>query len=124
MRQVTRSADFPGSLEIVALRCVQRDRRLGRQVGEGTVCTAGENACSVGAAASVCIVGGGRSGGGGASGGGASPPGMGGGASLPGMGGGASGGGIDITRDDDYTVKIAVDWLVGQVDVDFGRDDA
>ena len=38
--------------------------------------------------------------------------------------GGASGGGIDITRDDDYTVKIAVDWLVGQVDVDFGRDDA
>ena len=67
MRQVTRSADFPGSLEIVALRCVQRDRRLGRQVGEGTVCTAGENACSVGAAASVCIVGGGRSGGGGGS---------------------------------------------------------
>ena len=38
--------------------------------------------------------------------------------------GGASGGGIDITRDDDYTVKIAVDWLVGQVEVDFGRDDA
>jgi general secretion pathway protein H len=38
--------------------------------------------------------------------------------------GGASGGGIDITRDGDYTVKIAVDWLVGRVDVDFGREDA
>jgi general secretion pathway protein H len=38
--------------------------------------------------------------------------------------GGASGGGIDITRDGGYTVKIAVDWLVGRVDVDFGREDA
>jgi len=38
--------------------------------------------------------------------------------------GGASGGGIDITRDGGYTVIIAVDWLVGRVDVDFGREDA
>ena len=37
--------------------------------------------------------------------------------------GGASGGGIDITRAEDATVKIAVDWLVGRVSVDFGRDD-
>lgn len=36
--------------------------------------------------------------------------------------GGASGGGIDITRGGDYTVKIAVDWLVGRVTVDFGGD--
>ena len=38
--------------------------------------------------------------------------------------GGASGGGIDITRDGGYTVTIAIDWLVGRVDVDFGRQDA
>lgn len=38
--------------------------------------------------------------------------------------GGASGGGIDITRDDGPTIKIAVDWLVGRVEVDFGRSDA
>ena len=37
--------------------------------------------------------------------------------------GGASGGGIDITREGGYTVKIAIDWLVGRVDVDFGRQD-
>ena len=37
--------------------------------------------------------------------------------------GGASGGGIDITREGSNTVKIAVDWLVGRVEVDFGRRD-
>ena len=37
--------------------------------------------------------------------------------------GGASGGGIDITREGSSTVKIAVDWLVGRVEVDFGRRD-
>ncbi len=38
--------------------------------------------------------------------------------------GGASGGGIDISRKGGKPVKIAVDWLVGRVDVDFGRRDA
>ena len=38
--------------------------------------------------------------------------------------GGASGGGIDITRNGAEPVKIAVDWLVGRVEVDFGRSDA
>ena len=37
--------------------------------------------------------------------------------------GGASGGGIDITRDSGSAVEIAVDWLVGRVDVEFGRQD-
>lgn len=35
--------------------------------------------------------------------------------------GGASGGGIDISRKGAAPVKIAVDWLVGRVEVDFGR---
>ncbi len=38
--------------------------------------------------------------------------------------GGASGGGIDIFRDGGPSVKIAVDWLVGRVAVDFGQGDA
>ena len=37
--------------------------------------------------------------------------------------GGASGGGIDISRNEAPVVKIAVDWLVGRVDVDFGQRD-
>ena len=37
--------------------------------------------------------------------------------------GGASGGGIDISRGGSDVTKIAVDWLVGRVSVDFGHAD-
>ncbi len=37
--------------------------------------------------------------------------------------GGASGGGIDISRAGGRSVRIAVDWLVGRVTVDFGDQD-
>ena len=37
--------------------------------------------------------------------------------------GGASGGGIDISRAGGQSVRIAVDWLVGRVTVDFGDQD-